>query len=255
MSTEATAIPPWPAGTGRILLDETDSTMAEARRRMGGLDAPTWILARHQTGAQGRRGRPWAHPPGNFAATLAMRTGGGPAAAALRSFTAALALHDTLSALTDPADLALKWPNDVLLCGRKVAGILLETGGAAGRADWLSIGIGVNLVAAPPPEAVEPGATPPVSVAAVGGRAEDPVEVLGRLAGAFDAWEGRFRAYGFAPVRAAWLDRAARLGETITARTMTETLQGRFETVDDTGQLVLLTPQGRRVIPAAEVFF
>ncbi len=184
-----------------------------------------------------------------------MQPAGAPGVAALRSFSAALALYDTLSALNDPADLALKWPNDVLLRRGKVAGILLESGGAGSRTHWLSIGIGINLVAAPPPEAVEPGAVPPISVAAAGGRPEPPEMILTRLAAAFDGWERRFRAYGFAPIRAAWLDRAARLGETITARTMTETLQGTFETVDDTGQLVLLTPEGRRTIPAAEVFF
>ena len=88
---------PWPERTGRIILDETDSTMAEAARRVATLSRPTWIMARHQTAGRGRRGRTWANPGGNFAATYVLKPGGNAASAALRSFMAANALFEALA--------------------------------------------------------------------------------------------------------------------------------------------------------------
>lgn len=245
----------WPERYDRIVLDETDSTMAEARHRAADVRAPTWIMARTQTDARGRRGRAWANPEGNFAATLLCRPDAGPAEAALQSFTAALALHDALAAFAGPAALALKWPNDVLLNGGKVAGILLESAGHGPRVDWLAIGIGVNLRAAPAASEVEPGSPRPVSLAGEGGTDPGQDAFLGRLAACFARHEDTFRTLGFDPVRRLWLSRAARLGETVIARTAREETTGIFETVDAEGRLVLRTPQGRRAIPAAEVFF
>jgi BirA family biotin operon repressor/biotin-[acetyl-CoA-carboxylase] ligase len=213
-------------------------------------------MAHRQTAARGRRGRPWASPEGNFAATLILHPQGGPAGAALRSFVASLALADALRDVTNgKAATALKWPNDVLLNGGKVAGILLESGGSAGRLSHLLVGIGVNLAAAPPPEAVEEGALRPVSVLGETGVAVTPEALLDALAPAFARWEATLATGGFAPVREAWLARAARLGQPVTARTMTETVSGRFETIDATGALVLDTGTARRAIPAADVYF
>ncbi len=245
----------WPSGTARLLLAETDSTNAEALRRAArGEPGPLWLMARAQSAARGRRGRIWAMPPGNFAASLMMRTGAAPAEAALRSFVAALALFDALVEVTGrPAMFALKWPNDVLLDGRKLAGILLETGGGEPRA--LVVGIGVNLVAAPPPEEIEPGAVPPASLLAATGTAPAPEAFLDVLAPAFAAWEHRLAREGFGPIRAAWLARAARLGEPVLARLPGREIAGRFETIDATGALVLATPAGRIALAAAEVHF
>ncbi|ETW11801.1 biotin--acetyl-CoA-carboxylase ligase [Roseivivax marinus] len=242
----------WPAGYGRIVLDETDSTMAEAARRAGTLAGPEWVMARRQTAGRGRRGRAWANPEGNFAATLVLQPREAPGVVALRSFVAALALFDAMVAVTGRADpFALKWPNDVLLNGGKVAGILLEThaGGA------LAIGIGVNLVAAPGAAEVEAGAVRPVSLMAETGAAVGPEDFLDQLAQAYAVREASFVTYGFAPIREAWLSRAARLGETVTARTGTSETVGRFETVDPSGNLVLMTAKGRVGIAAADVFF
>ncbi|PKP80984.1 MAG: biotin--[acetyl-CoA-carboxylase] ligase [Alphaproteobacteria bacterium HGW-Alphaproteobacteria-2] len=250
-------MPDWSSGTERLILESVDSTMAEAARRaVAGAAGPLWIMAREQVAARGRRGRVWENPVGNFAATLLMRPPESPVQAGLRSFTAALALYDALAGLSGRADLlTLKWPNDVLLAGGKVAGILLESAGQGGAMSHLAIGFGVNLAAAPPPEALEAGAFAPVSVLEATGVRVAPEVLLDALAAAFDGWEQRLAAYGFAPVRRAWLARAARLGETITARMARETLTGIFETVDETGALVLSTRDGRRVIPAADVFF
>ena len=245
-----------PEGVDLRVLDEVDSTLNEAARIAPALERPTWILAQRQTAARGRRGRVWVAPEGNFFATLVMRPPGGPQMAALRSFSAALALADALAEATaGAAQLALKWPNDVLLNGGKVAGILLESAGKGAGVAHLSIGIGVNLIAAPPPDAVEEGAVRPVSVLGETGLTVTPGALIGPLARAFDGWEGQFRAHGFAPLRAAWLARAARLGEVVTARTGRETLTGTFETVDAEGNLVLKTAAGRVSIPAADVYF
>lgn len=250
MSAEA-----WPAGVGRLVLPEVDSTNAEALRRAAAGSGPAWILARRQTAARGRRGRAWSSPEGNFAASLLIHPQGGPAAAALQSFVAALALADTLADFAPGADVALKWPNDVLLAGRKVSGILLESSGAGRGLAHLVIGIGVNLAAAPPAAALEPGAVPAVALAEVTGRAPDPEDFLDRLAPAVARWQHRLDTEGFAPLRAAFLARAARLGQEITARTGRETLTGRFDGLDDTGALLLATAAGLRAIPAADIYF
>lgn len=246
----------WPEGYGRRLLDEVDSTLSEAARIAPSLAGPEWILARRQTAARGRRGRAWANPEGNLAATLVLRLQDGPHQAALRSFVAALALFDACVAVTArPEAFSLKWPNDVLLNGGKLAGILLESAGSGGGAMPLFIGIGVNLAEAPPADLVEARALRPVSLAGETGVRVEPEEFLTELAAAYARYEAQFTTLGFGPIREAWLARAARLGEPVTARTGTSETHGTFETVDAEGQLVLMTPAGRVRIPAADVFF
>lgn len=246
----------WPEGYDRVVLPEVDSTMAEAVRRAPALAGPTWILALNQTQARGRRGRAWANPDGNFAATLVMRPALGAQAAALHSFVAALALFDACVAATGRADLfALKWPNDVLLNGGKVAGILLESAGQGGDLSFLSVGIGVNLAHAPAPSEVEPGATRPVSLLSEAGLSIAPEAFLDLLAPAYARHEHQLSTYGFAPIREAWLARAARLGEEVTARMSRGSLTGTFETVDPDGNIVLQTDGGREVIAAADIHF
>jgi BirA family biotin operon repressor/biotin-[acetyl-CoA-carboxylase] ligase len=241
----------WPAGYGRQVLDAVDSTMAEAARQAPDLAGPTWICARRQTAARGRRGRPWVSLTGNFSATLVLPTSDAPDRRALRSFVAALALYDALVAVSGRVDgLALKWPNDVLLTGGKVAGILLESLGG-----HLAIGFGVNLVAAPGSAEVERGAVPPVSVMSVLGIEVAPEVFLDMLAAAYARHEAQFATYGFSPIRAAWLDRAARLGEVVTARIGMTEVTGTFETVDAEGRIVLNTASSRQSIAAADIFF
>jgi BirA family biotin operon repressor/biotin-[acetyl-CoA-carboxylase] ligase len=231
-----------------------DSTNAHAMRLNP--EAPTWIVAEEQTGGRGRRGRPWISPKGNFYGTLTLRPRGAAQDVALRSFVAALALHEACVALTGlPGAFRLKWPNDVLLNGGKLAGILLESNGASGRVHQLCIGIGVNLIAAPPRETVEPGAVPPVSLLSETGLRVTPAAFLAALAPAYARWESRLCTEGFAPIRSEWLTHAARLGEPITARTGSQTRTGIFAGLDETGALILTSPQGREAIPAADIFF
>ena len=144
--------PQLPAGYRLIEYDELDSTNEEARRRAAAGDVgPLWIIARSQTAGRGRRGREWVSPRGNLMATLLMKPGCAPAEAARLSFVAALAVHDALCAWLPSERVQLKWPNDTLVNGKKISGILLETATAGDRRElpWLAIGIGINLVAAP----------------------------------------------------------------------------------------------------------
>lgn len=246
----------WPEGYGKRILDAVDSTLDEAARIASDLSGPEWILAKRQTKGRGRRGRDWKEPKGNFAATLVMRPTEEPGVVALRSFIAALAVYDACEALTGRTDgLALKWPNDVLLNGGKLSGILLESAGGGQGVAHLAIGIGVNLLETPMKEWLDPGAVWPVSLLSETGVQVTPEDFLTALAAAYARYEQQFTTYGFEPIRTAWLARAAKLGEVITARTANSETTGTFETVDAEGNLVLNSAKGRVTIPAADIFF
>jgi BirA family biotin operon repressor/biotin-[acetyl-CoA-carboxylase] ligase len=238
-------------------LATVDSTNAEAARLAPSMTGPVWILAGEQTAGRGRRARAWSSPRGNFHATLLMQPAEPAEVVALRSFAAALALRDAFVALTGlPDSFALKWPNDVLLNGGKVAGILLESAGVrASSVHHLCIGVGVNLIAAPDITMIETGALRPVTLLGETGLRVTPEAFLNALAPAYARWEDIFVTQGFGPLRTAWLAHAARLGEVITARSGTEVRQGLFETIDHSGALVLRQSSGPVAIPAAEVFF
>ncbi|HMM14180.1 MAG TPA: biotin--[acetyl-CoA-carboxylase] ligase [Parvibaculum sp.] len=236
---------------------EIDSTNEEARR-LGdaGVPGPIWITAERQTAGRGRRGREWVSPSGNFMGTLFLRPQVGPRKAAELSFVAALAVHDAVDALLPPPlrpGLKLKWPNDLLHDGRKLAGILLESSGIAGsELAWLAIGIGINL--ARHPDNVEYPAT---SLAALGLPDVTPERALEFLAAAFDR---RLRQWnevqGFAAIREAWLARAAGLGGPITVRLVDETFEGIFVGLAPDGALDVRLPSGEiRKIAAGDVFF
>ncbi|MGJ8588044.1 MAG: biotin--[acetyl-CoA-carboxylase] ligase [Yoonia sp.] len=253
MSTNDPGHGPWPEGYARVVLDTVDSTMAEAARRAPDIARPTWIMAKHQTAARGRRGRAWVVPEGNLSATLIFRPEATPAEAAKRSFLAANALYQALSIYVSADKLALKWPNDVLLSGGKVAGILLESAGRGPFVDWLSIGIGVNLKHTP--EGITDAAFAPTSLQAAGGDAVSPKDFLATLADAYATQEAKLARLGFDRIREDWLSKAARLGEVITARTGREDVTGIFDSIDRDGNLVLITGTGPRAIPAADIFF
>ena len=235
-----------------MVRDTVDSTMAEAARLAPTIDRPTWILAKRQTAARGRRGRAWVAPEGNLNATLVFRPEATPAEAAKRSFLAANALFQALAIYVPVEKLALKWPNDVLLSGGKVAGILLESSGQGPFVDWLSIGIGVNLQHTP--EGVQDAAFPPTDLRSAGADVS-PREFLATLADAYATQEAKLLRLGFGRIRDDWLANAARLGEVITARTGREEITGLFDTIDNDGNLVLITAKGPRAIAAADVYF
>jgi BirA family biotin operon repressor/biotin-[acetyl-CoA-carboxylase] ligase len=243
----------WPTGYALLELDEIDSTNEEARRRaLAGEKGPLWITAARQNAGRGRRGRVWQSAQGNLAATLLIRPEKPAMACAQLSFVAALAVSDMLARLAPTAEFALKWPNDVLAGGRKIAGILLESESRAdGMASWLAAGIGVNLAMFPLDTEF-----PATSLAGLGLAAPAPKDALLHLAAAFAKWYEAWRAEGFSPVREAWLARAAGLGTRIRARLTKEEPIGVFQGIDENGALLLGLPGGTtRAISAGEVFF
>ncbi|WP_312530851.1 biotin--[acetyl-CoA-carboxylase] ligase [Paracoccus sp. (in: a-proteobacteria)] len=246
----------WPDGVARRVLATSPSTNAEGLRLAPELTGPTWILTYEQTSGRGRRGREWVMPSGNFAATLLTRPKGGLGVAAQLSFVAALALSDALAQACGPSvSISIKWPNDVLLNGGKIAGILLESASTPGVEPAVAVGIGVNLAAAPDPGEIEARAVAPVSVLGESGFVVTPDDFLDLLAPAFARWQYQLETYGFSPIRNAWLGRAARLGEPIIARFGTHEEHGIFEGIDEGGALILASSNGRQIIPAADVFF
>src|SRR5690348_14201359 len=209
--------------------DELDSTNAEARRRAeAGEGGPVWITAGVQTAGRGRRGRAWSTERGNLAATLLMLTDRPPAEAAQLSFVAALAACDLADTCIGPGAARLKWPNDVLVHGKKAVGILVESGSRPDGRLWLAVGIGVNL--AHHPQDVERPATSFAEHMA--GRPPRPLDALEVLASRFEAWRRLWATQGFAPVAHAWTDRAFGLGERCQARLPNRTLSGIAEGMD-----------------------
>ncbi|QIE54250.1 biotin--[acetyl-CoA-carboxylase] ligase [Pikeienuella piscinae] len=242
----------WPHGVGLVVLDEIDSTNEEARRRaLAGAETPLWIRARRQVAGRGRQGRVWTEGDGNLYATLLMRPGMPASGSALLSFAACIAVAEFFEAHGGRA--ALKWPNDPLLGCGKAAGVLLESAGRAGKLDWLAIGVGVNLVSAPAADGAS--SHPPTSLLEEAGVRVSAEDALTSIAARLAYWASLLAAEGFAPIREAWLARAARLGERIEARTPRENVTGVFEDVDVEGALVLGTANGRRRIHAADIYF
>jgi BirA family biotin operon repressor/biotin-[acetyl-CoA-carboxylase] ligase len=240
----------WPKGYGLRRYEEIDSTNEEARRLIAaGETGPVWLTALRQTSGRGRRGRSWETAGGNLAATLLLRPTRPQAEWAELSFAVAIAVADMAASLAQNSRIALKWPNDVLADGKKLAGILLETGN--GPKPGLAIGIGVNL--AYHPEGME---FPATSLAASGATVPSPDEALSLLATGFAGWYDVWREQGFAPIRDAWLARAAGLGTRIRARLATQERWGVFEGIDERGALLLNEGQGRTsALPAADIFF
>ena len=239
-----------------LLLDETDSTNAEARRRAeAGETGPVWIVARRQTSGRGRRAREWVSDTGNLAATLLITTSKPPAEAAQVTFVAALAVADLLDAFVVGDRVTIKWPNDVLISGAKASGILVESGAHSGGGLWLAIGIGVNLAHAP--DDTERPATalaahlrsdiayPPLVEAAAG-----------LLAEAFAVWMERWVTLGFQPILDAWTARTRGLDQPCVARLGHETVTGVADGVAPDGALRMRLDDGSlRLISAGDVFF
>jgi BirA family biotin operon repressor/biotin-[acetyl-CoA-carboxylase] ligase len=224
------------------------STNEEALRLAAqGVRGPLWIVAERQSAGRGRRGRAWISPAGNLYATLLLTDPAPIAARPQLSFVAALAMVDAIVSLAPAlaSRLAIKWPNDLMIAGGKVAGILLEGAGEA-----VVVGIGVNCDCHPD------GTEHPATDLAVAGASVAPAALLGALsrtmAGRLGQWR---RGAGFADVRADWLAHAAGLGADIRVRLGERELCGRFEMLDEAGALVLRRPGGETAtVAAGEVF-
>lgn len=246
MNREATDL----AGVRHIAYEALGSTNAEAlARARAGERGPLWITAQSQSGGRGRRGSTWVSPPGNLYATLLMSEPSLPEHAPQLSFVAALALHDAIAACAGQLGprLNVKWPNDLLLGGEKLAGILIE--GENDLVFSVAIGVGVNCVTHP--AAVGFPATDLVA----NGALVTPGQVMAALAAAMARRIAQWRrGQGFAEIRAGWLERAAGLGEAIRVRLPGRELSGRFTGLDEAGRLLLEQSDGVSAITAGEVF-
>lgn len=235
--------PVLPDGWTLVALDSVGSTNDEAARLAdSGAPEGTVVWAREQHGGRGRRGRSWASPPGNLYCSTILRPECPAARAAELGFVAALAVGDLVPA---SRAIRLKWPNDVLVDGGKIAGILLESAIAQdGRVEHVVAGIGINVAFAPQlAEMRYPGAS-------LGGTVEAALEGLTRaLATRLAQW----RRDGFGVVREAWLAQAGPLGAEVDVRLGEGLVRGRFAGLDHEGALLLDTAEGPRKIVSGEL--
>lgn len=240
-----------PSGARLEVFERLDSTSLEARRRAeAGRRDGVFIVALEQTSGYGRRGTAWLQQPGDFAGTLLFEEEAPAESLGQLAFVAGLAAYDAIAAFAPAADLRLKWPNDVLAGGGKIAGLLIELLDVkAGRPALLALGLGVNIVSRP---AVADYPTARL-LDFSGAAAPKPAEFADAFDRAFGAWRGLWRKQGFAPIRAAWLERAAFLGATITVRAADGDATGRFADLDPAGALVLDCDGTRRLIAAGAI--
>jgi BirA family biotin operon repressor/biotin-[acetyl-CoA-carboxylase] ligase len=232
-----------------------DSTNAEAKRLAeAGERGPLWIMAERQTSGRGRRGRAWSSGAGDLSATLLFACERPPAEAAQLGFVAALAVAETFDAFVPSALVAIKWPNDVLIDGRKAAGILVESGPHRGGGLWVAAGCGLNL--AQSPQDVERPATSAAEHLGGGLTATPgPDTALAVLARAFDERLEAWETYGFGAIADAWTARAAGLNRPCVARLDGETIEGVAEGLEPDGALRLRLASGAiRRITAGDVF-
>src|ERR1700733_423795 len=229
--------------------DQIGSTNSEAiARARAGERGPMWFVTTEQTAGRGRRQRPWIAPKGNLASSILETVDVAPATAATLGFAAGLALEAALRGVAGPAAISfsLKWPNDVLAGQAKLSGILLEAETVPGGSLARVVGMGTNIVAAP-------GGTPPpaTSLAALG--VETSAEEL--FVGLSDSWAECRGIWdggkGFGEIRRRWLELAAGLGQPASVHTGQATVSGIFDTIDDTGCMILRTSTSDRVLVSA----
>ena len=248
--------PALPAGFRRRAFDAIPSTNTEAfKTARDGDPGNIWFTAAEQTEGRGRRGRVWVGARGNMAASLLLIDPAPPANAATISFVAGVALHQAAIDAAGPAiaeRLRLKWPNDLLLDRLKVAGISVEGDRLADGRFIVVIGFGVNCVAHPEADTVHPASD--FDARGVPLAAESLFERLAhRMADELTRWD---RGENFRAIRGAWLARSAGLGEPIRVNLPERTIDGRFDSLDDDGRLVLTRLDGvREAVSAGDVFF
>jgi len=255
------------AGYRLFSFETVGSTNAEAMERArAGEAGPAWFVSGHQTSGRGRRGRAWQTEPGNLAASLLMVLDQPPHRMATLGFVAGLALCDALAAAAPGAGIAtvldgaggegaarfeLKWPNDLVAGGAKLAGIMLESEPLATGGSALVLGIGVNVVSAP-----EGVGYPATCLRALGATptAEDLFALLSdSWVDNYDRWRG---GAGISAIRERWLMRAVGIGGPVAVRVGSRIVRGTFETLDEDGRLVIREADGGAVaIAAGEVHF
>jgi BirA family biotin operon repressor/biotin-[acetyl-CoA-carboxylase] ligase len=246
------------AGYRLHALDATESTNDDAlRAAREGDRGPLWVVAEEQLAGRGRHGRRWASPRGNLYASLLLTDPCEQCLAPQLGFLAGLALHGAVEAVTGigAPRLALKWPNDLLLDGAKVSGLLLE-GHRIGATLAIVVGFGVNVTDAPKGTPYPAAALTAVAPAA---SREALFEALAAaFCDSFAAW-GAARHRGtsdpFVPIRRRWLERAAGIGTEVTLRLPAGERRGIFQGLDGSGRLQLGTAAGTELLDAGDLYF
>lgn len=244
-------------GLSHVIKYETIGSTNQEAARLAGLGEKatpdgTMVWALEQTEGRGRRGRGWDSPTGNLYTSLILRPDVPLRQAAQLGFVAALAVYDALKRIapTHP-EVHCKWPNDILLNTKKVAGILLESqgGGADEPADWVILGMGLNVSSHPQ------GTDYPATSLRYEGVSSTPEETLEAYARCFLSWTTRWRDRGFGPIRKEWEQRCIGRGQPIEVRLENQSLSGVFEDIDADGSLLLNQNGSVRRIAAGDVFF
>ncbi len=213
---------------------------------------PLWISAKRQTTGKGRRGREWVSKTGNLFCTGLFPYTRTPSAAAQLSFVAALAVYDTISHFRPHDHTRIKWPNDVLLDGKKISGILLESGTTNGQL-WVAVGIGINIASAP-----QDVQYPTTFLHADVVEQQRPFmsDVKTALFERFATWLKLYNQNGFEALRTTWLARAQGIGGPVSAKLLNKTIKGTAIGMDADGALEVKTHLGNTVkIHAGDVFF
>jgi BirA family biotin operon repressor/biotin-[acetyl-CoA-carboxylase] ligase len=246
--------------------DEIGSTSTEASRAAESGDVgEVWFAALKQTAGRGRRGRAWETPTGNLAASLMIVPDCDPAIAATLGFVAGVALNRALAAALpagtirqgiDGAEggagrIALKWPNDLLADGAKLAGILLEAQKRPDGRHAVVVGFGVNVVSAP-----EGLPYPATSLRSLGDEVSAET-IFSALAEewvvAYELWDN---GHNVADILRLWRASAAGIGAEVAVRRESDVVRGIFESIDDTGRLIVRANDNSRVaISAGDVHF
>ena len=250
------------AGYRLAAFDQVGSTNTEAMARArDGERGSIWFVTTEQTAGKGRRQRAWIAPRGNLASSVLEIIDVAPATAATLGFAAGLSIASALERVSieanlrragsDPLKFLLKWPNDVLVEKQKMVGISLEAEAVAGSRLAVVVGIGTNVVAAPTGTP-----TPAVSLAALGVHV-GAEELFALLSDAWVEFRGLWdNGRGFAEIRRLWLERAAGLGERVAIQTGNATVEGTFETIDESGCMIVRTAEGKHLpIAAGEVYY
>jgi BirA family biotin operon repressor/biotin-[acetyl-CoA-carboxylase] ligase len=239
---------PWPDPIRHASIGSTN--LEAVRLARAGAPHGTSVTAAEQTGGRGRLGRAWISPPGNLYVSFVLRPSVAAQAVAQIGFVAALAVADTVDSVLPsgselPGRAALKWPNDVLIDGAKISGILAERGD--GAADWLVLGIGLNVGFAPD------GLAYSATCLHAQGAAITVDAALATLSAALRTRVGQWETHGFAPIRTDWLARAHPSGTALRVHLGETVLDCAFETIANDGALLVRTADGQRRLVAGDV--
>jgi BirA family biotin operon repressor/biotin-[acetyl-CoA-carboxylase] ligase len=247
--------PKLPSGYRLVRMETVDSTNAEARRRAkAGEPGPLWIWSARQSQGRGRGGREWISRPGNLFASLLIGVNAPQRVAGQIALLAGIVAYDTIAKLIayeGRSELLLKWPNDILLAGEKLAGVLLENVGSPVESrSVVVIGTGINLASHP-----ENLPQPAISLSAYDIMVT-PGDALEVLAATTHEWLARWgEGSCFPTIRRAWLDRAGPAGRPLRVKVEGEETEGVYGGLDADGALRLMTPDGEYRIAAGDVFF